>query len=298
MDRAGVADALRSGRSSAYVHRALRKDGSVFPVEVRARALTVQGRPVRVSAIRDLSERSRLEAELRRRETLAAMGSLVAAVAHEVRTPLFSLSATLDALDAGVGTPDQQQELKALLRSQVRRLANLMQDLLDYGRPPELKLAPARLAPPVRQAVENCRAEARRAGVEVVLDVPDDLPEVLSDAGRLQQVFENLVANALQHSPRGATVTVSASTVRDPSAGLACRVEDEGPGVPAEDLERVFEPFFSRRKGGTGMGLAIAQRLVEAHGGSLRADNRPRAGAMFTVFLPSRSSLGAGDAVA
>jgi PAS domain S-box-containing protein len=286
-DRDTVAEAMRSGRTGTYEHRALRKDGSTFPVEVRGRSLTIEGRPVRVTAIRDLSERTRLEAELRRRETLAAMGALVAGVAHEVRTPLFSLSATIETLEARSGTPAQREELRSLLRSQVFRLSNLMQDLLDYGRVPRMRLASDWLATALSGALESCQAFAAHAGVRVAVHVPEGLPAIPSDAGRLQQVLQNLIANALQHSPRGSTVTVSAAAVDGPAPGLAFRVADEGPGISPQDLDRVFDPFFSRRRGGTGMGLSVAQRFVEAHGGTLTAANGVGGGAVFTVFLPA-----------
>jgi PAS domain S-box-containing protein len=297
-DRPRVAAAIRSAQTQSYQHLALRKDGSTLLVETRARSVTRDGQPLRVTAVRDVSERQRLEAELRRRETLAAMGSLVAGVAHEVRTPLFSLSATLDALEAGSGTPQQQGELKELLRSQVRRLSSLMQDLLDYGRPPNLKTIRAGIWPAVQRAARSCGSLAAQAGVEVSLALPEDLPEVDADLGRLEQVFENLIANAIQHAPRGSTVRLTARRTHDPRPGLACAIEDEGSGLLPSDLEHVFDPFFSRRKGGTGMGLPIAQRFVEAHGGSLSAGNRGGAGAVFTVFLPAADAAKAGGAVA
>jgi PAS domain S-box-containing protein len=296
-DRVLVREAIRSGRGTAYEHRARRKDGSIFTVETRARELTLHGRRLRVTAVRDVSERLRLEAELRRRETLAAMGTLVAGVAHEVRTPLFSISATLDALEAGGGTAAQQQELKELLRSQVRRLAGLMQDLLDYSRPPRLKLVRGPLAEPLGNALRTCLAQAPPSAVHIESDLPASLPEVPLDAARMEQVFENLVANAVQHSPRGGTVRVRVRWDEAPQPGLVCTVEDEGPGLGPADIERLFEPFFSRRQGGTGMGLPIAQRLVEAHGGALSAANRPQGGAVFTVYLPA-SQAGVGGAVA
>jgi signal transduction histidine kinase len=211
-------------------------------------------------------------------------------VAHEVRTPLFSLSATLDALEAGVRSPGEERELKDLLRSQVRRLSTLMQDLLDYGRPPRLRLAPGTLRAVVELAVRSCQAQAAQAGSRVELQVPPDLSPVLIDSGRLVQVFENLLANALQHAPSGSTVEVCARNNEAP-AGVRCAVQDEGPGLLPGDADRVFEPFFSRRKGGTGMGLAVAQRFVEAHGGSLTAGTRPEGGAVFTVFLPAAIDL-------
>lgn len=107
---------------------------------------------------------------------------------------------------------------------------------------------------------------------------------------RLEQVFQNLIANAVQHSPRSGTVRISLRQVEEPRPGVACQVEDDGTGIAPTDLERVFEPFFSRRKGGTGLGLSIAQRLVESHGGILTAANQQGGGATFTVFLPQTSS--------
>jgi len=297
-DRSKVVNSMRSGNTKAYEHLAVRRDGSTLLVETRARTLTRHGRQIRVTAVRDVSERARLETELRRRETLAAMGSLVAGVAHEVRTPLFSLSATLDALEAGAGSADQQRELKDLLRSQVRRLSNLMQDLLDYGRPPKLKRTRTAIREAVQRAARSCGALTAQSGVGLDLDLPDGLPEVDADVGRLEQVFENLLANAVQHAPRRSTVRLTARPATGLRSGVTCAIEDEGPGLAPSDFERVFEPFFSRRKGGTGMGLAIAHRLVEAHGGSLTAGNRTVAGAVFTVFLPAARESRAGDAVA
>ncbi len=286
-DREKVLKAIRSGHTGGYEHRALRKDGSTFPVETRARALTHRGRPMRVTAVRDISERTRLEAELRQRETLAAMGSLVAGVAHEVRNPLFSLSAALDAMEAGSGAPGDDDQLRSLLRPQVRRLSNLMQDLLDYGRPPRLRLVRGGVTDAVRRAVRSCEPLASQGGVRIGLEIPGGLPEMDLDVGRIEQVFENLIANAVQYSPQGAAVRVTARPVEGPPRGVSVTVADQGPGLAPADVERIFEPFFSLRTGGTGLGLPIAHRFVEAHGGTLRAANRPEGGALFTVFLPA-----------
>jgi PAS domain S-box-containing protein len=266
-------------------------------------ALDLKGTPVRFSAAvsplpggsviwvaRDVTEHRQLEAELRRQQTLAAMGSLVAGVAHEVRTPLFSVSATVDVLERGASSAEEERELKELLRSQVRRLSNLMQDLLDYGSPPRLRLERRAPADPVRRAAATCERLAADAGVQLRVDVSEGLRDLDLDMVRLEQVFQNLIANAVQHSPRAGTVRITLDPVEGPRPGIAFRVEDDGAGIPSSDLERVFEPFFSRRKGGTGLGLSIAQRVVESHGGVLTAANRPGRGAVFTVFLPQVSS--------
>ena len=165
-DRERVAAAMRRGSSGAYEHRALRKDGTTVLVETRARSLAFEGRQLRVTAVRDVSERARLEAELRRRERLAAIGALVGGVAHEVRTPLFSISATLDALEAGSGDGEAEQELKALLRSQVEPA--LQPDAGPAGLQPTATPAPrdrlrGRRGPPGGQPLPAPRRAVRRA---------------------------------------------------------------------------------------------------------------------------------------
>jgi signal transduction histidine kinase len=136
----------------------------------------------------------------------------------------------------------------------------------------------------LRRSLDSCRSAAGEAGVALAEDIPPDLAEIERDEGRLEQVFQNLLANAVQLSPRGATVRVRAWAAH---GGVACSVEDQGPGLPAGDEDRVFEPFFTRRKGGTGLGLSIVRRIVEEHGGTVAAANRPPGGAVFSVWLPA-----------
>ncbi len=286
VDREKVEGTLTRGGATAYEHLAIRKDGSTLLVEVRGRPLEQAGRALRVTAVRDVSERVRLETELQRSQTLSAVGELVTGVAHEVRTPLFSISATLDAYEGQLSDAKERDEFMALLRSQVRRLTNLMTDLLDYGKPPALRLVRGDVTPVLRRALRSCASAAAEAGVELAEDIVPALPAVERDEGRLEQVFQNLLANAVQLSPRGSTVRVRA---RDARGGVACTIEDQGPGLPAGDLERVFEPFFTRRKGGTGLGLSIVRRIVEEHGGRVTAANHSQGGAVFTVWLPAAS---------
>jgi PAS domain S-box-containing protein len=280
----------RAGRQAPYKneHRVLQPDGSQRWVESRGQGiLDAHGRALRlVGTIADMSERKQMEEALRRQQTLASIGSLVAGVAHEVRTPLFSISATIDAFEGG--TPGEIEEGTQLLRAQVKRLSNLMSDLLEFGRPAGLQMERGGLDEIVRRAVAQCGTLASEAGVTVRPVLPKD-PLVLNrDARRLEQAFQNLVANAIQHAPKGTEVKVVADAFRRQAHDFVeCRVEDSGPGIPAESLTRVFEPFYSRRKGGTGLGLSIVQRIVEAHGGTVTAANRPAGGAAFTVILPA-----------
>jgi len=240
-----------------------------------------------VGAMLDVSERKRVQGALHRSERLATIGALVAGVAHEVRTPLFGISANLDAYAEKLQQVDESGEFVESLHAQVNRLSALMRDLLEYGRPPSLQLSRGGVDDAMRRALRSCARTAEAAGVRLVADLRLPLYELERDPSRIEQVFENVLSNAIHHSPRGGTVRVSASYEAEDGPGVSWFVGDEGPGIPEQDLPRVFEPFFSRRSGGTGLGLAIVQRIVEEHGGRVTAANRPEGGASFTISLPA-----------
>jgi PAS domain S-box-containing protein len=242
-----------------------------------------------ILVIRDITRIISLQESLRRSETMSALGAIVAGVAHEVRNPLFSISASLDTLEAEFGQREEYASYATLLRSQVARLTQLMRDLLDYGKPPASNLAPARLQDVIQRSARSAASLARGRKVKVTEKAPPDLVPLLLDAGAIEQVFGNLIANAIQHSPEGGRVCVETilASERKPPA-VVTTVADEGPGIPPGDLPLLFEPFFSRRKGGTGLGLSIVQRAVEAHGGTVVAANQKEGGAIFTVTLPIR----------
>jgi len=244
------------------------------------------GRGSAIVIAHDVTAVVRLRDAARRNEAMAAVGALVAGVAHEVRNPLFSMTATLDAFEARAGGRSPSPHL-TVLRTQLERLQQLMRELLEYGKPPQLVLAATDLRETLRQATQECEPLAAQHDVGLECTAPDGLPSVQGDQPRLVQVFVNLLANAIQHCPRGATVRITACTQHAHGRSwLLTRVEDEGPGFQAQDLTRVFEPFFTRRRGGTGLGLALVQRITEQHGGQVFAANREARGAVVTVYLP------------
>jgi PAS domain S-box-containing protein len=240
---------------------------------------------------RDISQRMQAEQELRRSHTMAALGSLVAGVAHEVRNPLFGISSTLDTFEARFGGRDDHRQYLAVLRQQLDRLTSLMNDLLEYAKPTRLELEQGRLDDVVAHARDACAPLQERAAVTIDARLSPDLPPLRMDPRRLGQVFRNLFENALQHSPPGGRVRLEARRVQLRGASwVECSVEDDGPGFQGEDLLHLFEPFFTRRHGGTGLGLSIVQRIVTDHGGSIAAANRKEGGARLTLLLPETLS--------
>ena len=214
-----------------------------------------------------------------------------AAIAHELRTPLSVIQGNLEAMLDGV-LPANAEEL-ALLHQEARLLNRLIEDLrtLSLADAGQLKLRkePVRVDELVAQVVERLRLHAEEKKMTLTANIADDIPLILADKERLIQVLTNLVHNALRYTPPGARIVVATRAI---SNGVEISVSDNGPGIPPQDLPRIFERFWrgeksrSRSTGGSGLGLAVVKQLVEAHGGRISVRSAPGKGAQFIIFLP------------
>lgn len=235
----------------------------------------------------DITNRTELEASLRRSEMMSLLGSLVAGVAHEVRNPLFGISSILDAFETRFSERTEYQRYMNVLRDELARLNILMEELLEYGKPFQGELYLAPLDDVVTKSLRSCVPVAEIARVNLVNKLTPKIPRVMVDRRRLSKVFVNLIENAIQHSPAEATVVVEAKETREGNQRwLDCAVKDEGKGVAVEEIPNIFEPFFTKRRGGTGLGLAIAKKIMEEHGGSLIAGNNKEGGACMIARFP------------
>ncbi len=238
------------------------------------------GRPRRLAGMcTDISERRRAEESLR---------ALVGGVVHEIRNPVYGISINLDALEATFGNDARYASYVSALRESAERISSLMNDLRDYGEPRTLNPEPTLVRGLLDGAWRSCEAAAEAASCSVCFDLEDEGLVLPLNARRMHQVFRNLLENALQHAPKESAVVVTGRRTR--AAGhdwWAFSVDDEGPGFAGEVLSRAFEPFFTRRAGGTGLGLSIVKRVVEEHGGTVEASNRPEGGARVVVRLPA-----------
>jgi len=287
-DAAG--EARRAGRSD--VRRADDPFGCAWNVDATrvSRAGTWDGRVI--VTLREVSQLVRLQESVQRAEAMATLGSLVGAVAHEVRNPLFAMSVNIDALSLMVADrADVREVLDALCRER-DRTAKLMDDLLHYGRPASSRRLRSGLEPVLASSIAVCGPVANRLGLTIERTGSAAGLELLIDADRLEEVFENLLENACQHSPRGAAVSLDVRVRESGGVSYArCTVRDRGKGFSPHVIDKVFEPFFSERKGGIGLGLAIVWRIVGEHGGQVLATNAPGGGAEVVVDLPLLTAL-------
>ncbi len=233
----------------------------------------------------DLTRVVEMEEELRRSERLAAIGQLAAGLAHEIRNPLASLSGAIELLTADLPEGDRSsQTLAQIVKRETSRLNRLVSDFLTYARPGPGRFEPVELSP----LLEEIRALLRSDGscpVELELDIRSGLC-ALGNSDQLRQVFWNLVRNAAQSEPVDGVVRVRARVDADLREVEVC-VEDRGCGFETEALERIYEPFFTTKPKGTGLGLATVQRVVEAHGGRIWVASECGKGTTVRVFLPS-----------
>jgi signal transduction histidine kinase len=214
-------------------------------------------------------------------------------ISHELRTPLTAIKGFAETLqEAGADDSAVRQRYLDRIIAKTDHLSRLVQELLDLARleagQTQLSLQPTELEPIILEAVETLRLQAEERGVRIGIITADNLPSVLGDGRRLQQVLENLISNALRATERGGEVRVSAGL----SDGLvAIEVSDTGIGIPEEQQSHIFERFYridtadKSNQAGTGLGLTIAKRIVEAHGGQISVTSKPGCGATFRFTL-------------
>jgi two-component system NtrC family sensor kinase len=245
------------------------------------------GSPLRILVAVDVSERVAMQNALREKERLAALGMLAAGVAHEVNTPITGISSYAQMLIADTPQEDPRYGLLKKVEKQTFRAARIVSNLLEFARDRARQQGPLELCPVLRESVQLLEERLGEAKVVVDWQIADERLEVIGNDGELQQVFTNLVVNAIdamsgQGGGRlGVEVEADAEVVR---VGIV----DTGPGIPKELLAQVFQPFFSTKlaKGGTGLGLTISYNIVRRHGGSLHATSTPGVGSRFVVELP------------
>jgi two-component system, NtrC family, sensor histidine kinase HydH len=235
----------------------------------------------------------RAEADARRAERLAALGQLSAGLAHEIRNPLGVIKGSADMLSRKVAQSEPLiGELAGYISSEVNRLNALVVRFLDFARPSKLEMRPEKISEIVDRATAAAVASIPDSGVKIERQYAEDVPLVPMDAQLCEQVFINLITNAVQSMQaqdaaleKNLRLSIQQEVSRGQS-GVGVIVEDTGPGVPPELREQIFNPFFTSKKEGVGLGLSIVAKIVDDHRGTIRLENNTPRGARFHVFFP------------
>jgi two-component system sensor histidine kinase HydH len=276
---------MSGGPSPGYEYMVIRKDGSRFPAIAYASPIIKEGKGVGLRGVLvDITERKKMEAQLAESQRLAAIGETTTMVGHDLRNPLQTMTSTLYLASRllSSGRIEERNEALGLLKElddKVYYMDKIVSDLQDYARPIENELVETDLPDLIREAISNAKIPAT---VEVSYMVQEGSSRATANPILLRRVLVNLILNAVQAMPNGGKLTIFANGTQD---SAAISVQDTGTGIPAENLDRLFNPFFTTKAQGQGLGLAVCKRLVEAQGGEITVKSEVGKGSTFTINL-------------
>jgi len=249
-----------------------------------------------VGVFKDVTVVHELEAQLRRSDRLAALGTLAAGLAHEIKNPLTSLRTFTRLVSRRFNDERFRQTFERVVPRELERINRIVERLLELARPRRLSLKPVQLPALLERVVELYANQIETKQIMVLREYARDLPTVQGDGEHLYQAFLNLVTNALEAMGTGGRLTLRAgwsedrdwlsSSRRAPKRSVKVEIEDTGTGIPPAEADKIFNPFFTTKEGGTGLGLALAHKIIEDHDGSVTFRSSPGAGTTFRLLLP------------
>lgn len=282
---------LQEIRNIYKLHTATRTNRALVLNIALAPLQDVQGQTGALVVVEDVTTRISLEEQLQQREKLSSIGLLAAGVAHEVNTPLTGVSSYTQMLLAMLNENDPKHALLQKVRTQAERATNIVNNLLNFSRTGSAtEFAEVNVARVLDDTLQLLEPQLRRSQIEIVRSYEKDAPEVYGNAGKLQQVFTNLLINARDAIPDGGRIVVSATTADDGS--LIAEISDTGIGIAPENVAKIYDPFYTT-KGvgqGTGLGLAVTYGIVQEHAGRITVESTPGHGTTFRITLPAARS--------
>jgi len=298
-----VEKTIDTGRShTGHAFEFLRSDMTAVPVELSAVPMTdADGATVGAALVlREASRIRELEEEVKKSERLAYLGTMAASVAHELRNPLGGIRGASQLLReelTGLPNEDSYAEYLSVIIRQVDRLTGILDSLKGLSRPVRKATGPVNLHSLLDEALALFSTEIKQKKLKVVRDYDPSIPDATGDENGLSGVFINLIKNAVEAMDKSGVLTLktgiptdflysSVKTERGKKVMISVSVADTGPGISDDELKDIFNPFFSTKGGGLGLGLALSLKVIEEHGGTIKVDSTPGEGSAFNVYLP------------
>jgi two-component system sensor histidine kinase HydH len=265
-------------------------EDKIVPVSVSAsKIINEEGQFVgQVLIIRDLGEVRRLQGEIRRKEKLAAIGGLAAGVAHEIRNPLSSIKGIATYFKNKFDENSDDEEMAGVMIEEVERLNRVISELLEFARPTDLKLRATDVTSLIEHSVRLIEKEASTKNIDIKLDLSQQPLSAEIDSDRFSQCLLNLYLNSLQAMEKDGQLSIKNSLTDDNL--IAIEIRDTGSGIKAENLNDIFNPYYTTKTKGTGLGLAIVHKIIEAHNGNIRVRSVPGQGTTFIICIPAKKT--------
>ena len=280
-----------SGALIEYLRRT--QNGEQFPTEITMKNTRFQNHCSTIGLCRDITQRVRMEKRVRDAERMATIGRITASLSHEIRNPLSAIKLNLQILKKNNLLQGNDQRRIDISVGEVNRLENILNELLDFAKPMTLKPQPCILHSTILQCIEVLEIQCREKHLIVHLNLDDRITEVVLDPEKIQQAVINLMLNAIEASPEDSTIKLSTLyRPKSPEPEVVIGVRDYGEGVTADIAEAIFEPFYTTKSQGTGLGLTNVRRVAAAHGGSVEIDRQLSPGTAFYLILPVRGKYG------
>jgi len=229
------------------------------------------------------AERLRLEEQLRRAEHLSSLGEMVAGVSHEIRNPLGIIRNSAELLKKKMSGTDSSNSIPDVIVEEASRLNNIITDFLNYAKPRDPDLMPCQVFEVIEKNITFLATQMEEQGYLIEKNCGNNLPEIMADPDMLYQAFLNIFINAMQAMPHGGKIDIE---IRSSGNNIIILFEDEGGGVPKDLLAKIWDPFFTTKEKGTGLGLGIVKKIIESHEGGVWIENKSAGGARVTVELP------------
>lgn len=271
-----------------YMYFRRTKDGRALPTENKVKLIIYRGETAAVGICRDITERVEMERKVRESESLAHIGQLTTSLAHEIRNPLSSVKMNIQILLKKIEFRGNDKRRMEIMTEEISRLERILTEMLDFAKPLRLDFKPASVKSIILSCLEMMTVRFQEKGIEVRKSFSREIPRMSIDRDKIEQAVINVLQNSIDVLPEGGKIGVRTKYAPGSNRLVSIEVDDNGPGIADEDLPYVFDPFFSNKKKGTGLGLWNVKKVIEAHGGTVGIATKRTGGVHLSMMLPVR----------